>query len=514
MPAAKPTPQPRRPIRRFELQDVRFNGRSSFYKDPQLVLKPQLDLVPRRPVDGSRLRMPLWRNYLMIHVKDRAEELVKLDLADFRPSEEPTDNGAPEQFIRRAQHEPVLYVQYPSNTQDGFSILRATLKVASDFETVLKEFDDLGINVDCYQEELRQDQSYSWSQPYSHSQNVYYHPTPNAMSPPLPPRSSPYSSSNHSHPYSSSPPYSIAPNPPYHYPNAAPDQLTYQRSASQPVGYPSSYQSQGQWSPPVMPSPAATTTGIPGVLGAGIYKVSKLGSLSSSRSRSRKSQPSRGGHGSAPGKHLDDNHQTTQSPSSGISSPHPLPDSSYSVSVPRRLLQRVQTIISESESQETISQASTLTSDYEDPSSRPFGGLRIPEEEETGEASSQQTAITTVASTRPATSTAMVPAHPNTSTEIVPYRQAQQKHTPPDSGKINMQALLRISQIQQEGLVDATRLWEDMMEKGRNAIAGVDDPEEAFRVLSGFQEEFIRRWTRVVASTVREMRDVENKSAM
>lgn len=170
----------------------------------------------------------------------------------------------------------------------------------------------------------------------------------------------------------------------------------------------------------------------------------------------------------------------------------------------------MQTIISESESQETISQASTLTSDYEDPSSRPFGGLRIPEEEEAGEASSQQTAITTVASTRSATSTAMVPAHPNTSTEIVPYRKAQQKHTPPDSGRINMQALLRISQIQQEGLVDATRLWEDMMEKGRNAIAGVDDPEEAFRVLSGFQEEFIRRWTRVVASTVREMRDVEN----
>lgn len=54
----------------------------------------------------------------MVHVKDRAEELVKLDLADFRPSEEPTDNGAPEQFIRRAQHEPVLYVRYPSNTQD------------------------------------------------------------------------------------------------------------------------------------------------------------------------------------------------------------------------------------------------------------------------------------------------------------------------------------------------------------------------------------------------------------
>ncbi|KAK0668000.1 hypothetical protein QBC41DRAFT_253049, partial [Cercophora samala] len=517
MPAAKPSPQPRRTIRRFELQDVRFNGRSSFYKDPQLVLKPQLDLVPRRPVDGSRLRMPLWRHYLMVHVKDRAEELVKLDLADFHQSDEPTST-APERFIRRAEHEPVLYIRYPSTTRERFSMLRVTLKVASDFESVTRELRDLGIHIECHQEELQQDQGSSWSQPYTQPQNAYYHPTPNAVSPPLPHSIQPYGSQHtatpyHSQSYSSSPPYPVISNPPYHYPNPTPDQLAYQRSASQPVGYPGGYQSQGQWLPPVIPSPAATTIGIPGVLGAGIYKVSKLGSSSSSRTRSRKGQTSRGGHDSGtagPGKILDHSHSISQSPNSGLSSPDSALDSPCSISVPRRLLQQVQTMLSELESQETMSQASTLVPDHDDPSCRPFGGLRIPEEEEDEGVSSQQATITPVTSTRPTTSTAMLPTQPNTSTEMVPYQPPQQNRNSSDQGKTSMQTVLRLSRAQQEGLVDAARVWEDMMEKGRNAIAGVDDDEEAFRVLSGFQEEFTRRWTRVVASTVREMRDVDN----
>ncbi|KAK4180102.1 hypothetical protein QBC36DRAFT_358315 [Triangularia setosa] len=523
MPAAKPTPQPRRPIRRFELQDVRFNDRASHYKDPQLVLKPQLDLVPRKPADGSRLRMPLWRHYLMVHVKDRAEELVKLDLADFRQSEEPTST-APERFIRRAHHEPVLYVRYPTNTQDGFSTLRATLNVASDFESVIKELGDLGIHIEYHQEELRSDQVYSWSQSQSQQQSGYYHPTPSAIPGSMPtsipshPYSPPYPATpNPPHPYSSSPPFPATASPAYQYSNTIGllNQSTYQRSASQPAGYPGGYQSQTQWPPPVIPSPAETTIGIPGVLGAGIYKVSKLGSSSSSRSRSRKSQTSRGLHdsgGADRGKYLENSPLTTQSSSSKRSSQDSPLNLAQSGSSQRRGLQRVQTVYSDS--QETMSQASTLVPDSYDPSSRPFGGLRIPEEEETGDVPSQQTTITTAASRERATTTTMTASQPSTSTEMVPYKPPQQNNVAQAHRKINTDALLHISQIQQEGLFDAARVWDDIMEKGRNAIVGVKGPEEAFRVLSGYREEFTKRWDRVVASTVREMKEVENKDAI
>ncbi|KAK0739177.1 hypothetical protein B0T21DRAFT_382273 [Apiosordaria backusii] len=497
MPASKPTPQPRRPIRRFELQDVRFNGRASFYKDPQLVLKPQLDLVSRKPVDGSRLRMPLWRNYLMVHVKDRAEELVKLDLADFRQSEDQSSTAS-ERFICRAHHDPVLYVRYPTNTQDGFSILRATLKVASDFESVLSELSSLGIMIEYYQEESAPSQVYqahSWSQPHSQPQSGYFHPTPNTIPGPMP-------TNIPSHPYSSSPSYPVPPNPPYQYSNTfgVSDQSAYQRAASQPVGYPGGYQSQGQWPPPAVPSPAATTIGIPGVLGAGIYKVSKL---ASSRSRPRRSQASRGLHdpgGADRGKYLESNSSTTQLSSGKTSSQDSPLNPSHSGSGQRRGLQRVQTICGDS--QETKSQASTLAPDSYDPSSPSFGGLRLPEEEEAGDAPSQQTTISTMVSSQPTTTTAMVP-----------YKPRKQDHVTPADGKINLAAVLRISQIQHEGLTEATRVWDDMMEKGRIAISSLEDPEEAFRVLTGYQDEFTKRWDRVVASTVREMREVENKDA-
>lgn len=55
-----------------------IDGKPNVYKIPQLVLKPQLDLAPRRPYTGSRPRMPVWRHFLMVHVKDKADELVCL----------------------------------------------------------------------------------------------------------------------------------------------------------------------------------------------------------------------------------------------------------------------------------------------------------------------------------------------------------------------------------------------------------------------------------------------------
>lgn len=76
MPSSKPTAHARRMILRFDLESICIGDRPNAYKKPQLVLKPQLELPPRRPYTGSRPRLPLWRHFLMIHVKDKADELV------------------------------------------------------------------------------------------------------------------------------------------------------------------------------------------------------------------------------------------------------------------------------------------------------------------------------------------------------------------------------------------------------------------------------------------------------
>jgi hypothetical protein len=76
MPPSQVTSTLRRPILRFELASISIDDKPNAYKNPQLVLKPQLELAPRRPYTGPRPRVPVWRHFLMVHVKDKADELV------------------------------------------------------------------------------------------------------------------------------------------------------------------------------------------------------------------------------------------------------------------------------------------------------------------------------------------------------------------------------------------------------------------------------------------------------
>jgi len=75
--------QPRQSLRRFDLASVSINDSLNKFKDPQLVLKTQVDLAPRVPYTGSRARKSVWRHLLLIHVRDKADELEKLDLDAF-----------------------------------------------------------------------------------------------------------------------------------------------------------------------------------------------------------------------------------------------------------------------------------------------------------------------------------------------------------------------------------------------------------------------------------------------
>ena len=64
-------------LRRFELEDVFINQRHNNFKDLQLVLKSHLDRSRGLPYNaGVNSQMPIWHHQLMIHVKDKADELV------------------------------------------------------------------------------------------------------------------------------------------------------------------------------------------------------------------------------------------------------------------------------------------------------------------------------------------------------------------------------------------------------------------------------------------------------
>ena len=70
------TSHPRMAALRFDLEGVVIDGSLNSFKNPQLVLKTQHGQAPRVPYTGIRSRLSARRHILMVHVKDKATELV------------------------------------------------------------------------------------------------------------------------------------------------------------------------------------------------------------------------------------------------------------------------------------------------------------------------------------------------------------------------------------------------------------------------------------------------------
>ncbi|KAK4232564.1 hypothetical protein QBC38DRAFT_4404 [Podospora fimiseda] len=68
--------------------------------------------------------------------------------------------------------------------------------------------------------------------------------------------------------------------------------------------------------------------------------------------------------------------------------------------------------------------------------------------------------------------------------------------------------LMQISQIHHQGFVKAHGVWTDFMERAENATKSIDNPEEALKIISKLEEEFTEQWDRAVASTIQEMQKV------
>ncbi|KAL0469987.1 hypothetical protein QR685DRAFT_572887 [Neurospora intermedia] len=122
---------------RFELEDVFINQRHNNFRDPQLVLKSQLDRSRGMPYNaGINSQMPICHHQLMIHIKDKADELVKLELEDFTPAAKAMD--PPSQCTAAySPSERAFMFWYPVGPERASLLF--SMKSTSDFENVLNE---------------------------------------------------------------------------------------------------------------------------------------------------------------------------------------------------------------------------------------------------------------------------------------------------------------------------------------------------------------------------------------
>jgi hypothetical protein len=67
--------------------------------------------------------------------------------------------------------------------------------------------------------------------------------------------------------------------------------------------------------------------------------------------------------------------------------------------------------------------------------------------------------------------------------------------------------LLRISQIQHEGLCEASMVWDDLMGRASVDTASMDRPVAVSDVLAIYEGEFARRWDAVLGATGKKMRE-------
>jgi hypothetical protein len=83
---------------------------------------------------------------------------------------------------------------------------------------------------------------------------------------------------------------------------------------------------------------------------------------------------------------------------------------------------------------------------------------------------------------------------------------------PPNNQEMGDDWLLQVSQAQHQGLCEASRIWDDLMERAGAEVASADCSRDLLELLARFEGEFARRWEGAVAGTVQKMRGVRTGS--
>ncbi|KAK3381384.1 hypothetical protein B0H63DRAFT_475544 [Podospora didyma] len=254
-------------MRRFDLASVFLSGGINRYKNPQLVLKKMIDLAPRRSYTGIRTKTAVWRHLLMVHVKDKANELETLDLSAFALSSA-TESSNLQYTITCAISEFSLVFRYPKGITNNIRTLTINFQSISDFDTVLRELRGLDLNIE--------------------TPRSQYEIAPAASDAPLGLLVVP---DRHASPI-------FRPISDPGYISHKKSQVAVQSSSQEQYldgNIPSRHLFTGRshGTPSIITGrdlrSLASTPGIPSILGEGIYKVSRIGSSSDSRPRRRRS---------------------------------------------------------------------------------------------------------------------------------------------------------------------------------------------------------------------------------
>ncbi|KAK4453849.1 hypothetical protein QBC34DRAFT_393545 [Podospora aff. communis PSN243] len=457
--ASQPTPSLLRPSTLcFDLENVFLSGTLNRFKNPQLVLKSHYGPAPRTPFTGLQTQTSDVRHLLMVHVSDRANELEVLDLDEFAL---PPD-GQDETVHRQVEYlvaESSLAFHYPKGASKSRHTLKVKFRGPVDIATVLTELWALKITVQNASPGIQghltasQDPRGLASQPTHHHapsryqtpRHVYSRSSPLAIQP---------NTTDWRSPYFANPAYQLAPSRP-------PSQLT-NHSMSPPTVWPSiSPVSQIQ-------RPATTTTGIPGVLGEGVYKISRVSSAPGGRPTRPRMRESMSAF--------------------GFYDPRPYTVSKYfdktlERSDIARLLGRRSFHGEETPEGYDPENSAITDKDSQETANNRLGSLQF----------SQRSDATT--------------RHSGKIQKVTAAAQGRRKR-PAEDG------LLRIANLNHEGLLEATKIWEDLIERGRKESKLVSNMDEAQKIWSKYGEDWEKKVNHLAANVAKKMRSEEERIYM
>lgn len=400
--------------------------------------------------------------------------------------------------------------------------LSINLQNASDFGTILQELSTLGILV-TEDEQGSQDHGSllrptifrSWAPPGQTLQPTY-RPSGNLGSF-----------------ETASPRSATGPTSQVQYPSYPETHLhaSLQRPPSQPLGPPTELQAdQRPWSPAFVPSRPATTLGVPGILGEGIYKLSKVGSASSGRPRVRRTTTplEHQGHGLyTVSRHFDktlsraDILQATRgrylgrglsasfpgelsfqedgSPSPGDSrrGDQGVPGQAEQVlQYPSRMSSALGRVPINTQHQPRFRRLRTTDHALDPRSSPNFKG------------NEENSLLYNVTEDKATHGFSQPELASKAADDAFLFSSSPTLFERPTEDEMRDGWLIRGSQIQHQGLCEATKIWNEFMDRASKEVAVAEPSRDLSDVLSKFEDEFMRRWEGVVAATAQNMRHV------
>ena len=334
--------------------------------------------------------------------------------------------------------------------------------------------------------------------------------------------------SNPRHLTSSSPPLTARPSSQVQYlayPDRYPHAVNLYRPPSQPPGQPTGLlpTNHRPWSPAFVPSRPATTIGVPGIMGEGIYKVSKIGSTSSSRPRVRRTSTSehQGARLYTVSKHFDKtlsradilHSSRARHPERGLFSGEIVGNSTEYLSrspgfgapgvdpamqPPMRTPSALEGVRANTQHQPGLRRLRTID-DRLGSSSSPSAEFAEKE---------HRSLLSGVEAGQPEFRFSQTGSARGLVDHVSPFSSSPTLLKMPTNPEMEEGWLVQVSHIQHQGLCQASQVWDDLMEKAGLEVALAEGSEDVSEVLSKFEHEFAQRWGEVVATTAGKMREV------